>query len=374
MGFTTSRIVNDENIKIPPEELIDSALYHQERDEYDIAEKEFITARINSMGTASESYIGKQVKEKLIVLYRLWVDYSIKEYDYINAEYILKKLDGIYPNKELVNKKYRELYEIWGNQLFKEKKYLGADSRFIKALMYDIKLNRDSVLESPLLSWLQLTKYSIKTKKEQDVAMKIYMIREGDKLHVLSIIAGILAIIYLLLCIIGFFVTVISAIAGKSSLGGTFTYLIFGVAVAPFYMFLFPAEQQRHSFRGSSIRYHASFTIISVICFVIFYISKLSIFYIIIYPIAIVFSFYCISLSIKTNKLYKMVQKSKLAVIKDIIKNRIPDEKLDLKIETPPPSAQTDANNDANLDYAIGRAGFHAGRFVAGQIFRNLRF
>ena len=49
MAFNKTKIVNDENIKIPPEELIDSGMLHTILMEYDVAEKEFIAARINSM-------------------------------------------------------------------------------------------------------------------------------------------------------------------------------------------------------------------------------------------------------------------------------------------------------------------------------------
>lgn len=111
MAFNKTKIVNEENTKIPPEELIKSSQQHIFLSEYSTAEKELVTARINSMGTPNESYIKAEVKSWLATLYILWITYSTKKNDFVNAENALEKLKTVSDDNELILKKHHEIYD-----------------------------------------------------------------------------------------------------------------------------------------------------------------------------------------------------------------------------------------------------------------------
>lgn len=326
MGFTTTRVVDEEKIKIPPEKLIEDALYHQSRGEYDIAEKVFINAILSCKGEYNEKSIASNVKTNLVTLYTLWSNYYININDFYNAEYILNKQEKIADNNEA----FRDLYQAWGDALASVGKIVSAENRYIKALLYET-LSQDGTIYtgSALITYIKEIKYLYNSRKEQKTASKLFVIQRGKSFSKKCWIVLFIGLLCLSSSV--FYLTMDADYHPSTWFPYLCTIIVF---ISPiFILFNFEIEIDKLRNRKETIKMYAFICPYCLIQTLIFVFGMVNKWHKIVALNALIFSVICILKSLKMFILYIVTRKRALSILNDIMDSIEPDEQLDLTVQ-----------------------------------------
>lgn len=249
--------VKTEKVKIDPYELIAQAEKYAESEDYNSAEKTYITAIKNAIGTASQADIVSKVKSGLTEVYDSWAAYCYQNYKFEDAELVLNKALKINLNIRNIKRDLRTLYETWGDSLSYEGKLEGAENRYIHALQMDKELGNDYKSSILLIGKIKKVMYMYNSNSEKRLAYLLYILEEGKAFGVKAMILGVIGVI----CII-------SAIAfhGDDDVFWMVLAIMFiSPIVVPMYSFNYERQQTRGKF-FASLLYMFFWTIIGVLC------------------------------------------------------------------------------------------------------------
>ena len=376
--------IKHEKEKIDPEVFIGEAREYTEAGDFNMAERAYVNALSNARGASNVKDIARIVKNGLSEIYKLWIQDCISRYEYHEAEPVLQKLLKISDDKKTAKEEMIKLYDAWGLSLsIYDKNWKGAILIFAKKVRLEKELSLNTeITESQLCSLLYASNDSANKKK-------------ADQLHFGKTEVRIRLLISAVLMAA---VALISPIFAPSSIG------FYGLSVL-----MLPIRSDWEMLGSAAykrkLRTWLGLTIFSLIWLFVFkaFESKV-ILSIITLIFVILISVRVMLYAISQFKLYFSYQKQDiLDVLRDLFppvevsckscdaKLRVSGETIsavkcpkcgsvvreavDLKIKNKP-SATLDQADGGEFDpqYAWGRVGFHAGRAVAKEILRNIRF
>ncbi len=377
-------ILGVEKEKIDPEVLIEEAKKYAEAGDFYMAERVYVNALTNARGEPNFNEIVKIVKAGLSDIYILWTQDCISRYEYQEAEPVLQKLLKISDNKREVKEGLIKLYDDWGLALsIYDKNWMGAISIFAKKARLEKELDHNTeITESQLCSLLFASNDSANRKAACQLHYGKKEVR--NRLLISAVLMAAVALI--------------SPIFAPSSIG------MYGLSVLMLPIRsdweLMGTDAYRHKLRTC-----LGLTFFSLIWWFIFKAFEPHAIISVITLIFVVYiSFRVMLYAISQFKLYFSYQKQDIL---DVLKGLFPPvtvsckacnaklrvsgetisavkcpkcgnlvkEAADLKIRNKPSSSPEEAEGgEYDPQYAWGRVGFHVGRALGKEIFRNIRF
>lgn len=383
MPFSTEK-VEHEKVKIEPERFLKEAKEYAESGDFNMAERAYVNALSNARGEPNVKEIAKIVKEGLAEIYILWTQDCINRLEFQEAEPVLHKLLKISDDKRTAKEESIKLYDAWGVSLsIYDKNWKGALLVFIKKLKLEkeLGLNTENT-ESQICNLLFLSEDSKYRRKAEQLN---FGKREVRFRMLMS--AWIMALVAI----------------------GAPIFAPYSVGVYIFSFIMLPIrsdwEMLGVDLYKKKLRKCLGLTFFSLAWLIIggIFIPD-AVFSVITLVIIILISIRVLLYAISQFKIYFSYQKQDiLEVIKDIFPpvtvsckscdaklkvsgetisavrcpkcGKIARDAADMKIRNKPSTTADQAvNSEYDPQYAWGRVGFHAGRAIAKEIIRNLRF
>lgn len=392
-NWTESKEPKFEQEKIEPEVFLADARKYTESGDYYMAERAYVNALSNARGTSNVKNITRIVKVGLSEIYTLWMQDCQKRYEFQDAEPVLQKLLKISDDKRKAKEELIKLYETWGLSLsIYDKNWKGALLVFIKKLKLEKEIGLNTnITESQICSLLFSSDNPSNKKKAMDLNL------DKKEVRIRLLISAVLMTV----------VALLSPIFAPYSIGVyIFSYIILPIRS--------DWEWDSSSYK-EKLRKCLLLTFFSLIWFVFLVIygssgswSEVDRRYMVLSVITLVFII-CISVrvllfAISQFRIYYSYQKQDiLDAVKDIFPpvivscksceaklkvsgetisavkcpkcGNIAREAIDLRIKNKPVVDSSKADSEGyDPQYAWGRVGFLAGRAIAKEIIRNLRF
>lgn len=381
-NWTESKEPKFEQEKIEPEVFLADARKYTESGDYYMAERAYVNALSNSRGTSDVKDITRIVKEGLSEIYILWMQDCQKRYEFQDAEPVLQKLLKISDDKRKAKEELIKLYETWGLSLsIYDKNWKGALLVFIKKLKLEKELGFNSDITKSQICSLLFSSNN-KNNKKKAIELKLEKREERNRLFISSLIMAAVAIgtpifaPYSIIVYLGSFLMLFilpdwEGIAKnvRISVGLTFFSLAWLFIVGVFMT-------------------DDSYTIFSVVSLVLIIIISVRVLLYAMGQFKLYFSyqkqdilevmkdiFPPVTISCKSCGTMLRVAGESISAVKCPKCGNVAREAIDLRIKNKPiPDAEGKEAKEFDPQYAWGRVGFHAGRAIAKEIIRNLRF
>ncbi len=343
--------VETEKVKIEPEVLLVEAKKYANSGNYNMAERAYVNAASNARGTQNLTAIVKTVKKGLADIYIQWAIDCIKRYEYQDAEPVLQKLVKIADDKTSAKNELIALYSLWGAALRdNDNNWKGAIAIYAKKWRIEKEIGV-STDETAKLVCLLL--YGSNNKKYKKIANRINLGIGNNRLR-LFFSALVLTLVAIIIPIFSPYSVEIFVLS-----------CLFGVIEEPYNSLNAAA---RHRLARNCLLLTAG----SLIMFVVIYDNAGSSFPITFLIIVFISLKLLMAAIVKYGRFFDCRPLNLDATIKSIVSET---DNVDLSVKRKPTVASSENDHVADASkYALGRIGFHAGRFIIGEILRNIRF
>lgn len=374
--------IKQEKVKIEPEVFLNDARKYASTGDFNMAERAYVNALSNARGASNVKEIAKIVKEGLGEIYILWTQDCINRHEFQEAEPVLQKLLKISDDKRTAKEEFIKLYDAWGVSLsIYDKNWKGALLVKIKKLKLEKELGFNTDITKSQICSLLFSSNN-KNNKKKAIELKLEKREERNRVFISSLIMAAVAIgtpifapfsisVYLFSCFMLFILPDWEGIAKNIRICVRLTF--FSLA----WLFI-----------GTVFMTDDSYTIFSVVSLVLIIIISVRVLLYAMGQFKLYFSyqkqdilevmkdiFPPVTISCKSCGTMLRVAGESISAVKCPKCGNVAREAIDLRIKNKPiPDAEGKEAKEFDPQYAWGRVGFHAGRAIAKEIIRNLRF
>lgn len=392
-NWTESKEPKFEQEKIEPEVFLADARKYTESGDYYMAERAYVNALSNSRGTSDVKDITRIVKEGLSEIYILWMQDCQKRYEFQDAEPVLQKLLKISDDKRKAKEELIKLYETWGLSLsIYDKNWKGALLVLIKKLKLEKELGLNTTItENQICSLLFSSDTPSNKKKAEELNLgkkevRIRLLISAVLMTAVALLSPIFAPYSIGAYIFAFFILQIRSDWEWDS--SSYKKKLRNCLFLTFFSFIWFVFFAIYGSSGSWSEVDRRYMVLSVITLVFIICISVRVLLFAISQLRIYFSyqkqdildaikdiFPPVTVSCKSCDAKLKVSGETISAVRCPKCGKIARDAADMKIRNKP-SAKADqaVNSEYDPQYVWRRVGFHAGRAIANEIIRNLRF